>query len=172
MLGLNVVDPITVEYLKRYNKKKNEEVPESKKDDDDKVVEPEEKTNDENTEVYKKKYFRMAKVFLEAIQQDLKLFDSVKTELSSTDDGIEDFVNQRLISLRRLERTCSDILSKKPSGKSSVSSLSPVQHQLQAQRERDLKGNPLVYKAWRKATPIASTLPDDYDDAWWEPEQQ
>ena len=162
MLGLNVIDPITVKYLQRYNEKKDGEVPESKKDKDDNV-EPE----DENTELYKRKYFVMAKRFLDAIQEDLKLFDSVKNELPSTDDGIEDSVNQRLISLRRLERTCVEILKKKPPGKTSVSSPSPAQRLLQVERERDLKANPLVYKAWRKATPIASTLPDDYDDAWW-----
>lgn len=154
MLGLNVIDPITVEYLSKYNKKKDVEEPEARKESDEKDDLEE---TERNPELYKQKYYRVVKVFLEAIQADLKLFDSVN------DEKIQSSVDQRRISLRRYERTCVDILNKKSLGKSSVSSPSPAQSQLRAQRERDLKGNPLVYKAWKRATP---SLQDDCDDAW------
>ena len=106
--------------------------------------------------------------FKATVLTDLNLFITTQNELHDSEEDTVKSIVERIKKLRINDLKIDAYAEKfktSPAGSDdpTQSSLTPVQCQLRAQRERDLKGNPLVYKAWKRATP---SLQDDCDDAW------
>lgn len=173
MLGLNVIDPITVEYLKRYNEKK-----ESRGDAKD-TKPAGSKNNADSLLELRKLYIVLADHYMGTVDTDIQMLVNIRKNENQLDAatlaGIDERVQKLSRTYKQVQRLMNIIQGKGDDSKSdsdgydtpdeSVPDQKKIstQCQLRAQRERDLKGNPLVYKAWKRATP---SLQDDCDDAW------
>lgn len=156
MLGLNVIDPITVEYLEKHNKKGKKSGKKEEGNDDidpDEQVQPKLDTSDED----KKMCLKILNHFKDAVVTDVAVLSKVGEQVDGMEDDVTRPIEKRIKELTTLLKNIEHSISilTRPAN--------DAQSQLQAQRERDLKGNPLVYKAWKRVTP---SLQDDCDDAW------